>query len=83
MKNWLILAVAIVLEVAATLALRAAIDQPWWAILTVAGYAGAFVALSLLLRRGAKIGIVYGIGRHPVSSSPPLPRRSCSTSRSP
>lgn len=61
MKNWLILAVAIVLEVAATLALRAAIDQPWWAILTVAGYAGAFVALSLLLRLGAKIGIVYGI----------------------
>jgi small multidrug resistance pump len=60
-KNWLILAVAIVLEVAATLALRAAIDQPWWAILTVAGYAGAFVALSLMLRRGAKIGIVYGI----------------------
>ena len=62
MRNWLILAVAIVLEVAATLALRAAIDQPLWAIVTpVAGYAGAFVALSLLLRRGAKIGIVSGI----------------------
>jgi small multidrug resistance pump len=60
-RNWLTLAVAIVLEVTATLALRAAIDQPWWAILTIAGYAGAFAALSLLLRLGAKIGIVYGI----------------------
>jgi small multidrug resistance pump len=61
MKNWAILVAAIVLEVAATLALRAAIDNPWWAGLTVAGYAGAFVALSALLRLGAPIGVVYGI----------------------
>lgn len=61
MKKWLILAGAIVLEVAATLSLRGAIDNPWWAILAVAGYAGAFVALSLLLRLGAPIGVVYGI----------------------
>ena len=61
MTRWLYLAGAIVLEVAATLALRAAIDQPWWAVLTVAGYAGAFVLLSVLLRGGAAIGVVYGI----------------------
>jgi small multidrug resistance pump len=61
MKNWAILVGAIALEVAATLALRAAIDNPWWAAVTVAGYAGAFVALSALLRAGAPIGVVYGI----------------------
>ena len=61
MRKWAILVAAIVLEVAATLALRAAIDAPWWAVLTVAGYAGAFVALSALLRLGAPIGVVYGI----------------------
>jgi small multidrug resistance pump len=61
MKKWLILAGAIVLEVTATLALRAAINDPWWAILAVVGYGGAFVALALLLRMGAPIGVVYGI----------------------
>lgn len=59
--RWMILAGAIVLEVAATLSLRAAIDNPWWALLTVAGYAGAFVCLASLLRMGASIGAVYGI----------------------
>jgi small multidrug resistance pump len=59
--NWLILAAAILMEVTATLALRAAIAGPAWALLAVAGYAGAFVTLSILLRRDAPIGIVYGI----------------------
>ncbi|WP_158854917.1 DMT family transporter [Saccharothrix deserti] len=61
MRQWAILVGAIVLEVAATVSLRASIDNPWWAVLTVAGYAGAFVALSALLRMGAPIGVVYGI----------------------
>ncbi|WP_102193057.1 DMT family transporter [Microbacterium aurantiacum] len=61
MTKWLILGVAILLEVTATLSLRGAIDNPWWAVLAVGGYAGAFVALSLLLRLGVPIGIVYGI----------------------
>jgi len=61
MKKWSILAVAIALEVTATLALRAAIDQPWWGLVATAGYGGAFVALSALLRLGAPIGTVYGI----------------------
>ncbi|MFD2028206.1 DMT family transporter [Promicromonospora aerolata] len=61
MRQWLVLAGAIVMEVTATLALRAAIDNPWWWALAALGYAGAFVALSLLLRLGAPIGVVYGI----------------------
>lgn len=61
MKKWLVLAGAIALEVTATLSLRAAIDNPWWWILVVLGYAGAFVVLSMLLRLGAPVGVVYGI----------------------
>lgn len=61
MRKWVILGGAIVLEVAATLALRATVDNSWWAVLTVAGYLGAFVALSALLRMGVPIGVVYGI----------------------
>jgi small multidrug resistance pump len=59
--NWLILAAAILLEVMATLSLREAVDVPAWAALAVVGYAGAFVALAALLRRGAPIGVVYGV----------------------
>ncbi|WP_066039728.1 DMT family transporter [Herbiconiux solani] len=61
MRRWLLLAGAIALEVMATLSLRAAIDAPWWAVLAVVGYGGAFVALSMLLRMGTPIGVVYGI----------------------
>lgn len=61
MRKWIILGAAIAAEVTATLALRGAIDNPWWAVLAVAGYAGAFIALSQLLRMGASIGVVYGI----------------------
>ena len=61
MKKWLILSAAILLEVTATLSLRGAIENPWWSILAVVGYAGAFIALSLLLRMGVPIGVVYGI----------------------
>ena len=61
MKKWLILSGAILLEVMATLSLRGAIDDPRWVILAVIGYSGSFVALSLLLRMGVPIGVVYGI----------------------
>jgi small multidrug resistance pump len=61
MRKWLVLVGAVALEVTATLALRAAVDSSWWMVLTVAGYAGAFVALSALLRMGVPIGVVYGI----------------------
>lgn len=61
MKKWLILAVAIAMEVTATLALRAAIDAPWWAVVTVVCYVGAFLSLATLLRMGEPIGLIYGI----------------------
>lgn len=61
MKKWLVLGGAIAFEVTATLSLRGAIDNPLCALLAVAGYAGAFVALSVLLRMAAPIGVVYGI----------------------
>lgn len=61
MKKWALLGIAIVAEVAAALALRAAIDDPGWAVLTAIGYIGAFIALSTLLRTGASIGVVYGV----------------------
>jgi small multidrug resistance pump len=44
MPKWVILGGAIVLEVAATLALRATVDNSWWAVLTVVGYLGAIRA---------------------------------------
>ncbi len=61
MKNWLILIAAIAVEVAATLALKAALDNALWGLGAVTGYLGAFTLLSVLLRRGAPIGTIYGI----------------------
>ncbi|GAA1691333.1 multidrug efflux SMR transporter [Microbacterium sediminicola] len=61
MTKWLYLLAAIILEVTGTLSLRLAVDDPLWFILVVVGYAGAFVALTLLLRAGAPIGVSYGI----------------------
>ncbi len=61
MKKWLILSAAILLEVTATLSLRGSIEDPRWVILAVVGYSGSFIALSLLLRIGVPIGVVYGI----------------------
>jgi len=61
MKTWLWLAAAIVLEVSGTLALRATIDHPAWIALVVVGYVGSFAALTVLLRAGAPVGVVYGI----------------------
>ena len=61
MKKWLILSAAILLEVTATLSLRGSIEDPRWVFLAVVGYSGSFIALSLLLRMGVPIGVVYGI----------------------
>ncbi len=61
--KWVFLTVAIVLEVMATLSLRASegFSKLGYSVLVVLGYAGAFVALNLVLRRGLPIGIAYGI----------------------
>jgi small multidrug resistance pump len=56
-----LLAAAIVSEVAATLSLRASQDHAGWLVLVVIGYAIAFVLLALVLRAGLAVGVAYGI----------------------
>jgi small multidrug resistance pump len=60
-RKWLLLGAAIVVEVAATLSLRASQDHSAWLIVVVAGYTGAFILLTLALRGGLAIGVAYGI----------------------
>lgn len=59
--KWLYLALAIATEVTATLALRAAIDNPIWFIVVAVGYGLSFVMLSRVLIAGMPIGVAYGI----------------------
>jgi small multidrug resistance pump len=60
--EWLYLAVAILVEVVATLALRvAAAGRRTWYVGVVAGYVASFVLLSLALGEGLGIGVAYGI----------------------
>jgi small multidrug resistance pump len=61
MKMWFMPAAAIGSEVAATLALKAALDHPAWYALVVAGYVAAFLFLAVCLRLGMKIGVAYGV----------------------
>ncbi|MFE7835147.1 DMT family transporter [Streptomyces sp. NPDC057474] len=61
MRKWLLLFAAILLEVTATLSLRAALDHSAWFALVAIGYIGAFVALTFVLREGLGIGVAYGI----------------------
>ena len=61
MKKWVPLFAAILLEVTATLSLRAAVDHPAWYTLVTVGYLGAFAALSMALRAGLGVGVAYGI----------------------
>ena len=57
----MLLGAAIIVEVAATLSLRASQDHSAWLIVVVAGYTTAFVLLTLVLRTGLSIGVAYGI----------------------
>ncbi|MET1154719.1 SMR family transporter [Arthrobacter sp.] len=60
--GWVFLAVAILIEVAATLSLRGSVDGPKaWLAAAAAGYLIAFTCLSLALREGLGLGIAYGI----------------------
>lgn len=61
MTRWLLLAVAILVEVAASLSLKASLTQPAFIVIVVVGYLGAFTCLSLALRRGLPLGVAYGI----------------------
>ena len=62
MSGWLFLAVAIVVEVAATLSLRvAATGRRAWYLPVGVGYLVAFGLLSLALREGMPLGLAYGV----------------------
>lgn len=61
MRTWVLLAAAIVTEVAATLSLRASQDHAAWLVVVVIGYVIAFVLLALVLRAGLAVGVAYGI----------------------
>lgn len=56
-----LLAAAICSDVAASLALKAALEHPGWYLLVVTGYGAAFVLLAAVLRRGLPVGVAYGI----------------------
>ena len=57
----MLLTAAIVIEVAATLSLRASQDHSAWLVVVVVGYVGAFVLLTMVLRTGMAVGVAYGI----------------------
>lgn len=60
---WPPLLLAIVLEVTATLSLRAAegVTHPLWLIPVAIGYSSSLWLLSIVLDRGMPVGVAYGI----------------------
>jgi small multidrug resistance pump len=60
-RAWFALGAAIAVEVAATLALKAALSNPTWYVLVVIGYTSALVLLAVCLRLGLPVGVAYGI----------------------
>lgn len=59
--TWFYLAAAILVEVAATLSLKGSATMPALYVVVVLGYIGAFVFLTLVLKRGMGLGVAYGI----------------------
>lgn len=61
--RWVMLALAIVLEVTGTLSMRASegFARLGFTLLTVVGYLGAFTLLGLVLKQGMPVGVAYGI----------------------
>lgn len=60
--SWLYLALAIVLEVSATLSLRMAVaSRRAWYVVVVLGYVLAFTFLSAALAAGVPLGVAYGM----------------------
>lgn len=60
-RGWLFLGAAIVAEVAGSLSLKAALDNPAWYLVVVAGYVTAFTCLAQVLREGLSLGVAYGV----------------------
>lgn len=61
MLRRLLLLAAVLAEVAATLSLKAALDEPAWYALVVTGYLAAFTLLAAVLRLGTPVGVAYGV----------------------
>ena len=61
MKPWLFLSGAIVTEVAGSLSLKAALEQPLFYSIVSVGYTAAFGLLWLALREGMPVGVAYGV----------------------
>lgn len=61
LRRWVPIAVAVVTEVSATLALRAAVEEPAWYVATAIGYAAAFGLLAVALEAGAPVGVAYAV----------------------
>ncbi|MGE5697878.1 MAG: DMT family transporter [Candidatus Sericytochromatia bacterium] len=61
--TWVLLAAAIVFEVAATLSLRASegFTKLGWAVPVTIGYVAAFGLLAMVLKRGMLVGVAYGV----------------------
>jgi small multidrug resistance pump len=61
--TWVLLLAAIVLEVMATLSLRASDGfTRWvWVIPIMVGYSASFVLLAMVLKRGMPVGVAYGV----------------------
>ncbi|GAA2090261.1 MULTISPECIES: DMT family transporter [Brevibacterium] len=61
LRAWLFLLTAILVEVAASLSLKGALEEPLLYVVVVAGYTAAFVCLGAVLRAGMPLGVAYGI----------------------
>jgi len=61
MRQWAFLVGAIISEVAATLSLKAGMDNPLFYIVVAVGYAAAFIFLTKALKMGMALGVAYGI----------------------
>lgn len=59
--KWILLAGAITSEVAASLSLKAALNDPVFFIIVAAGYIASFAFLAGVLRAGLALGVAYGI----------------------
>lgn len=60
MRGWTALALAVILEVAGSVTLKAALEMPWLFLVTGTAYLGAFVLLAQALRTGMPLGVAYG-----------------------
>ena len=61
MKIWSLLILAILVEVTASLSMSAAQQNPYFYLITAAGYGTAFWLLGKILKKGMPIAIAYGL----------------------